>query len=247
MALAAAGVMAGGSLGLAGEVLWATRRRLPVLDPVDVSGEVAGRRCDLSPLRLVVLGDSTCTGPGLECPEDLWLRRALLELDLDRPVEVASLAVGGSRAADVSTRVDDALALQPDVALIAVGSNDALHGSPAGRFGVTLDQILRRLLEEIPVAAVVNVGDLGNIPRLPRPLNSAMRRRGRTICRHVETVVADHDRAVLLDVTTVDVHFRDPSVFGPDLFHPNPLGHSIWASAAVLGLQEALSRASRPR
>ena len=61
---------------------------------IDASGRVHGRQ-DGPPLTMVVLGDSTSTGPGLTDPEDTWFRQALAELDLPRPVEVVSLAVGG--------------------------------------------------------------------------------------------------------------------------------------------------------
>ena len=237
--LAAAGVVAGSSLGLAGEILWVSHRRLPVLDEVDASGLVPGKP-GLPPLRLVVLGDSTLTGPGLTSSDELWLRRALVELDLERPVEVISLAVSGSRVADVLARVDEALATRADVAVVAVGSNDAIHGTPSAQFARSLDDVLARLLSQIAVVAVSNVGDLGNIARVPRPLTTALRTRGRTICRRVEHVVAGHDRAVLLDVTAVDAHFRDRSVYSADLFHPNPVGHTFWASAAVPGLRRAL-------
>ena len=188
----------------------------------------------------MVLGDSTLTGPGLAHPDEIWLRQALGELGLDRPVEVVSLAVGGSRAADVLRRVDDAVAVGADLAVVTVGAHDAIHGTPVVAFGRTLDAVLTRLLAELPVVAVSNLGDLGNIARVPPPLHHALRRRSRAICRRIEQVAARHDRAVVLDVTSTDVHFRDRGVFGPDLFHPNPTGHTIWATAAVDGLRRAV-------
>lgn len=237
--LPVAAVALAAPLGLLGEVVWVVRRRLPTLSGLDPSGVVAGPQSQ-PPIRLVVLGDSTLTGPGLRSPEEIWLRRALHELRLDQTVEVTSLAVGGSRVADVRRLIDKALAVEADVAVVAVGCNDAIHATPVRQFTRDLDLVVRRLLERFAVVAVSNVGDLGNLARVPRPLKSVLRRRSRLICRAVEAVVADHDRAVLLDVTPTNGAFRDRGVYAPDLFHPSHVGHSIWAEAAVPGLQQAL-------
>jgi lysophospholipase L1-like esterase len=217
---------------LVGEAVWTVNRRLPASVGIDASGRVHGRH-DGPPLTMVVLGDSTSTGPGLTDPEEIWFRQALAELDLPRPVEVVSLAVGGSRAVDVLERVDDAVATHPDIALVAVGSNDAIHGTPARRFEAQLEDLLAQLEAHLPVVAVANVGDLGNIARVPPPLKSVLRARSRTISRKIERVVERHDHAVLLDVSPSNAGFRDVTVFGPDLFHPNSAGHSLWAAAVA--------------
>lgn len=228
-------------LTLTAEVLWAAHRRLPVGSEVDASG-LLGEHLDGPPVRVVVLGDSTLTGPGLRSPDDLWVRRALSALDLGRPIELVSFAVGGSRVADVRRRLDEALAQDTDAAILAVGSNDAIHATPSRQFVAEYDAMLDDLLARVPVAAVTNVGDLGNIARFPRPLRHLVRRRGRTFCRLVEQAVARHERAVLLDVTPANHFFRDRSLFGPDLFHPTSAGHSRWAEAVAPGLVVALSR-----
>lgn len=224
---------------LVGEALWTVNRRLPPSVGIDASGRVHGLR-DGPPLTLVVLGDSTSTGPGLTDPEEIWFRQALAELDLPRPVEVVSLAVGGSRASDVLERVDEAVAIHPDIALVAVGSNDAIHGTPSRRFSAQLDVLIDRLEAHVPVVAVTNIGDLGNIARVPPPLKSVLRTRSRMISRRIERVVEHHDHAVLLDVSPSNAGFRDIAVFGPDLFHPNAAGHSLWASAVAPTMRDLL-------
>ncbi len=235
--LTAAVVVAGTTV----ELLWAVNRRLPSLVGLDASGTV-GAAGAADPLRLVVLGDSTLTGPGLPEPEMVWLRQALDQLPLDRAVHVLSLAVGGSRAADLASQVDRAIELRPDLVVLAVGANDAFHGTRSRRFADALDAVLRRLLDAVPVVGVTNLGDLGNVARFPRPANAVLRARSRSICATIERVVAAHERAVLVDVTSSNEAFRDPGVFGADLFHPNELGHSIWAAAARPGLAAALAR-----
>ena len=228
-------------LTFAAEVLWTAFRPLPHHNDLDASG-VLGAHLDGPPVRVVVLGDSTLTGPGLTSADDIWVRRALAALDLGRPVEIVSFAVGGSRTSDVHRRLDAALATPADAVVLAVGSNDAIHGTPARQFTAEFDAMLTELLERVPVAAVTNIGDLGNIARFPVLLRGVMRLRGRTFCRIVEAAVARHPGATLLDISPANHHFRDRTLFGTDLFHPTSTGHSIWADAALPSLGIALSQ-----
>lgn len=227
--------------GLAAEVVWVARRPLPSFEGFDVSGVVGGRLSG-PPIRVVVLGDSTSTGPGLAGPEQVWLRRALVRMDLDRSVQVFSLAVGGSRVADVATRLDEAIELRADLAVVAVGSNDAIHCTSRRNFTAELERVVSRLDGCTPVVAVCNVGDLGNLARVPPPIRRVLRHRSATIRHGIEEVVARHDRLVLLDVTAADSLFRDRSIYAPDLFHPNQAGHEAWAAAVEPGLRKAFAQ-----
>ena len=239
---AAAAATAATGITLTAEVLWAAHRPLPRPGDIDTSGMVNAER-DGTPMRVVVLGDSTLTGPGLTSPDDVWVRQALMTVDLGRPVDLISYAVGGSRVADVVRRLDDVDLIGVDAVILSVGSNDAIHGTGVRRFARTYDALLARLLAEVPVVALTNIGDLGRIARLPRPLRQIIGRRGRTFCRTVERVAAGHRRAVLLDVTPSNHWFRDRSLFGPDLFHPTRAGHTKWAEVAAPHLLLALCRA----
>lgn len=229
------------SSAIALEVRRTTRLPLPTLEGIDASGTVHGQGGG-PPLRVVALGDSTLTGPGLTDPSSIWLRRALHRLELEPTVEMISLAVGGSRVSDVLRRVQEAIELEPAMVVVAVGSNDALHATPNRRFAAQFDELLDRLTAAVPVVAVANVGDLGNIARARAPLTTALRLRGRIICRTIEQVVARHDGVVLLDVTPSNEPFRNPDVFGADLFHPSEIGHSIWADAIHADLRVAFHR-----
>lgn len=242
-----AAALAGAAVVLGGQVLWTTRRPLPSLEGRDATGPVPGRGDPHAPpIRLVALGDSTLTGPGLADPDSIWLRRSLAGLGLDRPVDLVSLAVGGSRARDVLATVPDALERSPDAVIVAVGSNDAIHGTGHRTFTTTFDAIVTSLLATVPAVGVCNVGDLGNLARVPTPLSSVLHQRSTAISRRIRAVVARHEGAVLIDVTTSNVGFRDRGVFAEDLFHPNEHGHALWAEAARPGLRDLLARAAAP-
>lgn len=237
-----AALLSGALAGLIAEYYWTTRRPLPSLTGIDASGMI-GRTSSQEPLRVIALGDSTLTGPGIDDPRDIWLPRALAHLDPPGGVELISLAVGGSCAVDVLARVDEAIALDPDLVVVAVGCNDVIHMTSPRRFGATLDAVVARLHTSGAIVAVANIGDLGTIARLVWPLSALVSIRSSSIRRAVERVVARRDRVVLLDVTASNEGFRDRAVFAADLFHPAADGHALWANAVLPGLERAIEMA----
>jgi len=225
---------------LAGEAMWVMRRPLPTMTGIDASGWIAAPHSTARPLRVVALGDSTLTGPGLLDARHVWLRAALTELAT--PFEFVSMAVGGSRVADVDRQLDEAIEQRPDLVVVAVGANDALHGTPRRAFRKRFDRVVDRLADQVASVAVANIGDLGNIARVPYPLTSVLRWRAQVMCSIVESIVDDHETVDLLDVTASNHVFRDRSVFTADLFHPAEAGHAAWAEAALPGLRSAVAR-----
>lgn len=225
---------------LAGQAAWAVWRPLPTfadLDPDGIEGPPDGR-----PLRLLALGDSSCTGCGLDDPADIWLRVCARRLGENGfRVEVVSFAVGGSKASDVARdQVPRALEAGGDLALVSVGGNDALRGVRMGAFEAALDQIVTELRQAIPIVALSGVGDMGNVPRLPPILAAAARRRGKAMNAIHHTVGKRHGILVANQWEWAVERFRDRGVFAPDLFHPNAEGHRVWADVAYELLAPAL-------
>ena len=105
--------------------------------------------------------------------------------------------------------IDEAIELDPDLVVIAVGCNDVIHSTPTRRFAATLDSVIARLHRAEIVVAVANIGDLGTIARLVWPLSILVSVRSSSIRRAIEGVAARRDRVVLLDVTASNAGFRD--------------------------------------
>lgn len=217
---------------IAGQLAWTIWRPLPTfadLDPSGFEGSEEG-----IPLRILVLGDSSCTGSGLDDPGDIWLRVLARMLgDHGYRVEVTSFAVGGSKAADlVNDQLGPALAAGGDVAIVSVGGNDALRGVRLGAFEEALDTLVRELSGVVTTVALSGVGDMGTVPRLPPVLAAAARRRGRAM-NTIHHLVAERHGALVADQWAwAAERFRDRTVFAPDLFHPNAIGHRVWADVA---------------
>lgn len=228
--------------------LWAQAKRAanaPVpsfndLDPSGVYGAPQG-----AVVRIVVLGDSSVTGPGLGHPSRVWVARLADRLPWN--VELVSHARGGSRVRDVLRHQHPAAVMErPDLFVLAVGANDALHGTTARQFGHDLGPLLDGLRCVAPVATL-GVGDLSVIPRVPPALRVLLARRSAAIDRAHAAVSATRGNVVRVPVSELsDRHFKDlgRDVFAPDMFHPNERGHDLWAELFAPFVREALQHAA---
>ena len=242
-ALAAAG------LGLVGQALFAAHRSLPAFEHRDCSGQEGTRSKRVR--RIVALGDSTLTGPGLDQADQVWLRQAMRQIAGHRQLEVISVAVGGSRAHDVlvqqvpqlhvpATSFGD---LPIDTAVVSVGGNDAIRQTSLRSFRRDIHGILVAVAAAARSAVVCGLPDLGVIPRAPRPLATVLSARARRINRILlEECSATGARYVpgwCATETLVDTTEN----FAPDLFHLSATGHARMARIVAPILAESLARA----
>lgn len=226
---------------LAGQLVYVVKRPLPSFDGLDASASVGDP--NLPALKIATLGDSTLTGPGLDDSRDIWIRQAAAMLSDRYHIEVQSFGVGGSQAKDV------ALAQAPlvgpvDIAIVAVGSNDALHGTSVRQTERWLTQAVEQLLDNAELVILAGVGDLADIPRLSWPLNAIARYRGTLMDDVHRRVAQTSDRIIKVPIREVAApRFKQTAnTFSPDLFHVNATGHQIWAETLLPHLEEAISR-----
>lgn len=236
------GRVAIGSAGLlAGQLAYVVKRPLPSFEGFDASALVGDP--DLPRLKIAALGDSTLTGPGLDQSQDIWIRQAAALLSDRYHIEVQSFGVGGSQAKDVALS-QAPLVGKVDIVIVAVGSNDALHGRSVRRTERWLSEAVDHLLNNAQVVILAGVGDLADIPRLPWPLNAIARRRGSLMDEAHRRVAASSDRIIKVPVREVAApRFKEtPGTFSPDLFHVSASGHQIWAETLLPSLEEAIDR-----
>ncbi len=234
-----------GALGLAGlaQVLRAAHRPdLPAFPNLNLSGEFGAD--GLPRLRIVGIGDSNLTAPGVGHVDDAWPRRVAASLADRYRVELLSLGRGGSRTRQViAEQLDDAIALQPDIALIATGGNDTLRVIPSWLFRRQLTALVAPLHAQAAAVVVLGIGDLGTIPRLPAYLRWFLTWRSRTLHRSVAKVVARYPRAVLIETWASISHalrHRNAEMFAADLFHPSSAGHEVFMTEIMPAFEEAL-------
>lgn len=245
IAIGVPGVALATAGGLWAQVRHTANAPLPHFGDLDPSGRYGsddGRR----PLRVAVLGDSSMTGPGLSSSADIWIARAAAALG--RPVELRSLARGGSRARDVLEHQVPRVFDEPcDLVVVSVGANDAIHATPLRSYARALERLLDHVADAAPVVSL-GIGDLSVIPRLPRTFRPVVARRSVAVDRTHTLVTADRDRVLRVPVSKLSDHlFRGQQdvLFADDLFHPNRRGHALWAELFGPYLQRALDLPSR--
>lgn len=96
-------------------------------------------------VRILVLGDSLTAGYGLDLADTFPVRleRALRDEGLD--VAVINAGVSGDTTAGGLARLGWALADRPDIAIVALGGNDALRGLDPTTTRANLDAIVTRI------------------------------------------------------------------------------------------------------
>ena len=230
---------------VAGELLRTAHRRdlpsFPNQDPTGWFGEPEAPH-----LKMVALGDSSVTAPGVEDLDDIWIRCVARAFSDRYRVELVSLAVGGSRARDViEGQLTEAERLSPHVVSVSVGANDALRATRPHRFRRELEEIVRRLEAAGAVVVLYGMGDLGSIPRLTPTLRRIATRRSEQFDRICRQIAVAHPRTIKVHTRgRILAAFRDDrSLFAGDLFHACGRGHSVFAEEALPAFEAAVSMA----
>jgi lysophospholipase L1-like esterase len=233
----------GGAAVLAGQAMLARSRRYAQPDlRLAMRASVGGT--GTGSLRLVLLGDSTALGVGVErVTETVGGQLATLLADAPggRRVELSSVAVSGSRSSDLGTQVARALVgVRPDVAVVLVGGNDAIHFGRPGEAAEHLASAVRRL-RGVGVAVVVGTTpDLGTARAFPPPLRQLVGWQGRRLAR-AQTAAVNSAGGVPVDLAaqTGAVFRADAGTYCHDGYHPSADGYRVWAHALLPAVTEA--------
>ena len=237
------------ALGILFSQVWHTGHRpdLPSLTNQDPSGIIGDPATP--PLKVVLLGDSSVTAPGVFPLDDCWARRIGHTLAERYHVRLINLAVGGTRASDlVKYQVAPAIAEAPDLAFVCVGANDALRAVNIEDYERDLTAILSRLADHIPAVGMSGLGDLGPLPRLPNIGRSWATVRSRSFDRAIARVCHRLDIPKTTAWGPMWQDFEDPlnekGMYAADLFHASGKGHALFAAAWREVLDEMLERAA---
>jgi len=224
------------------EQMWAAYHDFPSFPDLDPSGEFGDPGKPLR--RIILLGDSTITAPGLTNPDDIWIRQMVPALTASYYIHIDSVAVGGARLANVSGDQIGALSRSYDVAFVSAGSNDALRGMTQFQMREALSTICLKLLDRATVVVLAGAGDIGTAPRLPYPLCAIATARAKSTDAAHAAVAAESERIFHVPMweLTTPIYRTEKQLFSADRFHPNRRGHQIWAEAALPTLMEALSK-----
>ncbi|HEX5595846.1 MAG TPA: SGNH/GDSL hydrolase family protein [Micromonosporaceae bacterium] len=206
-------------------------------------------------LRLVLLGDSSALGVGVDRVDETvggQLARLLsggtVSAGTARQVHLSSVAVVGSRSSDLATQVARALLGQrPDVAVILVGVHDATDLRRPGEAAVHLGSAVRRLRQAGVAVVVGTCPDLGAVRAIAPPLRQIAGWLGRRTARaQAQAVRAAGGVAVDLAAETGPVFRADEGAFSYDGYHPSADGYRVWAHALLPAVASAATAAPQP-
>ncbi len=232
-----------GAAFVASQVLYAAHRPdLPSYDNNETSGAFGDP--GLPGLKLVAMGDSSITAPGVNHPDDSFIRRAAKSLTDRYFVQLQSLAVGGAKIAEVKAeQLAPALAADADLTVLSIGANDAIRGVAPNDFRKDLDQLTQDLLGSGSSVVIVGIGDLGSIPRLPRFLRWYLTYRSGQFDRISAEVAASYPRVVKVDVRgdLSRAFWEEDGMFSGDQFHASSYGHSQFALHVSAAVEKALA------
>ncbi|HEY2673042.1 MAG TPA: SGNH/GDSL hydrolase family protein [Rugosimonospora sp.] len=203
-------------------------------------------------LRLVLLGDSSALGVGVDRVTDTVGGR-LAELlaggaESDgRRIELSSVAVSGSRAEDLATQVARALVGdRPDVAVVLIGTNDAIRPGRPRRSAAHLAGAVRRLRDAEVAVVVGTCPDLGAVRAFAPPLRQLVGLVGRRVADAQSGAVRAAGGIPVDLARQVGPVFRaDAGTLCHDGFHPSADGYRVWAHALHPAVAEAAGVTSR--
>lgn len=241
----------GGAAVLAAEAVAARTRRYARPD-LGLAVRSSFGDSNAMPLRLVLLGDSSALGVGVDRVRDTVggrLAELLIRDEARRRIELSSVAVAGSRSVDLATQVARALlGDRPDVALILVGTNDATAVRGAREAATHLGSAVRRLTDAGVAVVVGTCPDLGAVRAVAPPLRYIVGWFGRRVARAQARAVTEAGGiAVDLGTETGPVFRADRGTLCYDGFHPSADGYQVWAHALYPSIRAATSSISDRR
>ena len=222
-----------------GQGLWTRRNAVrlpPVLEdtatgvqPAPLSGAVAGNVSDdQSPLRLLVVGESTAVGVGATRPDAALAPRlaAALQREQARPVHWQVVGENGIRAAGLTQKLHrhrDLLAA--DVAVVLLGANDTSGLSSIRRWRRDLGSVLSLLGERCERIFVAPVPPFHLFRLLPYPLRWLLGHRGLALCDARRTLARPR-RVIVMEGEFP----TEPSYLASDGYHPSDVAYETWAN-----------------
>jgi lysophospholipase L1-like esterase len=199
---------------------------------------------DAPPLRLVLLGDASALGVGVGTVEEtVGGQLASLLAETGVRVSVSTVAVSGSRSADLATQVARAqLGERPDVAVIMVGTHDATHVVRPSEAGNAVAAAVRRLRDAGTDVVVATCPDLGAARAIAPPLRQLMGVLSRRVGRAQATAArAAGARVVELAAQVGPVFRADPGMLCHDGFHASADGYRVIAYALLAEVVAAVA------
>lgn len=222
------------------QALWTrhTALRLPPASGAQrglVGGDYLGE-----PLRVLLLGESTVAGVGVEHQEAALAGQlaAALALRLQRPVAWRACGENGITAAEACQRLlPQALAEPTDLAVLVFGVNDTTHLSSGSTWDVALRTLSGALVGQGARVAFTGVPPIEHFSALPWLLRQLLGWRAALMDHHLRRVCVEEG----VDYQRLQLEFA-ADYLARDGYHPSALGYRLWGEGLAAGLSAGLVR-----
>ena len=219
--------------------VYTRRRALRLPEAAGPQQGLSGAALAGSPLRLLLLGESTVAGVGVDCQAQALAGQLALALVEQQQCAVAWQACGenGITAVQAQQRLlPQALASQADLVLLVFGVNDTTHLSSLRAWHQALEQMTRALQAQGAQVAFTSVPPLQHFAALPWLLRQMLGLRGALLDRHLRRLAgrlgARH--------CAVELEFAR-EYLAIDGYHPSALGYRVWAQGLAAQLKPLLA------
>ncbi|MEX0309867.1 MAG: SGNH/GDSL hydrolase family protein [Tateyamaria sp.] len=215
------------------QALWVAARaeRLPEAD-----GPRSGESGEGPVMRLLIVGDSSAAGVGVAHQNDALSGRLVARLSKTATVQWSVWAASGLTTSGVLRRLAAEPVQQFDIAVLAVGVNDAKNGVHATRWSANYRELLRVLRARFGVDLVLASGvpPLEHFPLLPRPLRTVLGARAAHFDDVLGKICAASD-----GVTHMPFGLPlDSTQMASDGFHPGAAIYDLWAERLAAAIRE---------
>ena len=198
----------------------------------------------MTPLRLVLLGDSIAYGQGARRVEDTLGRRLALALTAEEfDVDLHVVAVPRAASAHLAAQVRSVEALAPDLAVVVVGANDLTRFVPPPAAAADLGAAVTALRALGTDVVVVPAPDMSSVPFVP-PAFRAVVQAACAVLQQAQTQVASAAGARIAPIGNLigTAFAADPTLFSRDRFHPSSEGYARIAEALIPHVVEVAVR-----
>lgn len=197
-------------------------------------------------LHLMIFGDSTATGYGSTCADEVpgvLVARGLAEESGQR-VRLSTKAIVGATSKGLSGQIDAMFVAgpPPDAAVIMIGANDITKPNGTGPSARRVGRAVQRLRAAGAVVVVGTCPDFGVIKAIPQPLRWVTRSQGLRLARAQASAVraAGGVPVPFSDLLAPEFYKAPELLFSPDMFHPSGAGYQLAAKQLLPALCNAL-------
>lgn len=180
----------------------------------------------VSPLHILVAGDSTAVGVGA-APETSVAGRVSESLS----ASIENLAKTGAKTEGVPEQLSQSQRQSYDLVIIHAGANDIIGMSNLNDLSKNIDGILENAHALSDRVVFLTSGNIGKAPLWPKPfgwLLTARTERARSIIKPL----VEESGAVYVDLYALPDPFKDDPqrYYAPDFLHLSGEGYGVWAA-----------------